>query len=143
MQLVLSENPANTADEDLEMLECTLIPSSTASLSTAPASNTTDEIESQTDAGGEATQTPGQALYAAVTACADLHPDPAEDDEEEVGLPGAGGWITSENLHEFMDEEGNLSINRDDEGLGAGAGAVRERDDDGEGDDQTKWQRTG
>jgi chloride channel, nucleotide-sensitive, 1A len=143
MQLVLSEHPANTADEDLEMLECTLVPSTTASLSTAPAANT-DEIESQTDAGGEATQTPGQALYAAVTACADLHPDPTEDDDEEqAGLPGAGGWITSENLHEFMDEEGNLSITRDDEGLGAGAGAVRGRDEDGEEDDLAKWQRTG
>lgn len=25
-------------------------------------------------------------------------------------MPGASGWITSENMHEFMDEDGNLRI---------------------------------
>jgi chloride channel, nucleotide-sensitive, 1A len=147
VQLLMTENPANTADEDLETLECTIVPSTSASLSSAPAGAPGEDAETQTDAGGEASQSPAQALYAAVTACADLHPDPDEDEDEPgmgLGMPGEGGWITSENLHEYMDEEGNLALPTDDGGLGPGAGVVREREEDVDEDgEELKWQRTG
>ena len=70
--------------------------------------------------------------------------------------PGAGGWITSENMADFIDEQGNFVGLRG--GLGPGAGITRGRDgvegmdgeDDGEpvGDDvgeeneESKWRRT-
>ncbi|KAL2269006.1 hypothetical protein VTJ83DRAFT_3852 [Remersonia thermophila] len=57
-------------------------------------------------------------------------------------LPGSGGWITAENVHEYFDEEGNW-IGGDGEEeeeaqegavsgeLGEGAGAVHPREEDG------------
>lgn len=144
MQLCLSDT-SQTADEDLETLELLLTPPA-ASQHAEPA---------------ETSQTPIQALYAAVSACADLHPDPDESDEgEQEPLPGAGGWITSENMHEFFDEEGNLREGvamfggegaDGGTGLGAGAGTVRTADEfedavDGleePGTEETKWRRTG
>jgi len=46
-------------------------------------------------------------------------------------MPGSGGWITSENMGNFFDEEGNWRGGE----LGAGAGAVRERGEgQGEGE---------
>lgn len=89
-----------------------------------------------------------QPLYKAVTDCANLHPDPTmEDDEgmedgtdsrivfegsvgyEGIGglpppVPGSGGWITAENVHEHFDEDGNW-IGENGEALGEGAGRVR------------------
>ncbi|KAG5913429.1 hypothetical protein E4U42_001181 [Claviceps africana] len=55
-------------------------------------------------------------------------------------LPGSGGWITADNVHEYFDDEGNW-IGRDDEApgpgqdeeLGDGAGRTRLREEvDGE-----------
>lgn len=117
---------------------------------------------------------PSQRLYDAVTDCANLHPDANspcssraggedENDEDEpafdyqvlrddsmpAALPGSGGWITSENMHEFFDEEGNWR----GRGLGLGAGLVRDRNDTENGingdsealnsDEESKWRRTG
>lgn len=96
-----------------------------------------------------------EKLFAAVSNCADLHPDPDEDDDQEQEQepePGTGGWITSENIQDFMDENGEFRM---PEGgiLGAGAGTVRTADqfeDADAGDevngedatDATKWRRT-
>ncbi|OJD33044.1 fpd1 benzoylformate decarboxylase [Diplodia corticola] len=113
MQLSLNASDF-TPDEDLQTLEATLVPSS--SVTTA-------------------------ALFAAVSACADLNPDPADSDSEAEGgggdddiqiggLPGAGGWITSDNVHEHVDAEGNF-IGFGGGALGAGAGTVRAREEDG------------
>ncbi|PGH07284.1 chloride channel, nucleotide-sensitive, 1A [Blastomyces parvus] len=147
-------------------------------------------------------QTPTQDLFAAVSACSNLHPDPASqpgsDDEGDAdmqdnpaqqldgsilyqngliipgnnagglppAMPGSGGWITAENVHEYFDDEGNWKGGDGNEGeegeeaggvsLGPGAGTVRPReeggeenaagDDDadaGEGEEETKWRRTG
>ena len=144
----------------------TLIPSST-STSSQPAPVLDGAADNQTNAS------PIQDLFSAVSACANLHPDPAspsssaadgvEGEEppaiayESVdglppAMPGSGGWITADNMHEFFDEEGNWR----GEGLGPGAGIVRGRDEedeeeaqtngDGEsadGPDETKWRRTG
>merc|ERR1711939_200100 len=128
-----------------------------------------------------AIQTPAQALFNALSNCSNLHPDPVEDEEEDGAqgsrliqsglaiplggegsglpppMPGSGGWITAENMHEFVDEDGNWIEDAGEEAageapLGPGAGTVRSRDDgeDGGGGDNTaadgedaKWQRTG
>ncbi|OJJ48415.1 hypothetical protein ASPZODRAFT_93016 [Penicilliopsis zonata CBS 506.65] len=102
-------------------------------------------------------ETPVQMLYAAVSACSNLHPDPVEDSDEDVdggvqgsslfqsGLIAAGaaggalpppveggsGWITAENMHEFFDEEGNWIADGEAPSLslGPGAGTVRQRDE--------------
>ena len=112
---------------------------------------------------------PTQALYTALSACANLHPDPLSDSEVEDGdegqrqrpgilfesddveggvsglpppMPGSGGWITAENVGEFFDEEGNWR----GRGGGSGVGNVRGREEEegeGEGDgEETKWRRT-
>ena len=140
----------------------------------------------------KAPQTPAEALFTALSACADLHPDPVEEeggigdggmetgDEDGIGgstlvraglatilhdrgvsgsdglpppMPGSGGWITAENMHEFVDEDGNWiegEGGEDDEGeksLGPGAGTVRTRGDEDEmeqdGGEETKWRKTG
>ncbi|KAI9930055.1 hypothetical protein ASPWEDRAFT_101458 [Aspergillus wentii DTO 134E9] len=123
-------------------------------------------------------ETPTQMFYGAVSACSNLHPDPVEqgdEDEDEEGsslfqnglvsagnadggLPppaeGSSGWITADNMHEFIDEEGNWIAGGEPPSLplGPGAGTVRHWDEDGgnegrngEGEDQedeTKWRRT-
>ncbi|KAL8967497.1 MAG: hypothetical protein Q9183_002894 [Haloplaca sp. 2 TL-2023] len=113
-----------------------------------------------------------EALFTAVSACADLHPDVGSESDIDVDdndaaqggeddtaftqidglpppMPGSGGWITAENVGEYFDEEGNFRGGA----LGPGAGMVRERDDggangvdtvgeDGEGE-ESKWRRTG
>ncbi|KAL1836239.1 hypothetical protein VTJ49DRAFT_5401 [Mycothermus thermophilus] len=53
-------------------------------------------------------------------------------------MPGSGGWITAENVHEYFDEEGNWIGGDGDEEeavrgeLGEGAGAVHPREEDGQ-----------
>lgn len=92
-----------------------------------------------------------EQLFAALSACADLHPDPDSNSEIDINdddapihspnadnpytevdglpppMPGSGGWITAENVGEFFDEEGNF---RGAGGLGEGAGRVRGREED-------------
>ncbi|KAF2090886.1 hypothetical protein K490DRAFT_11615, partial [Saccharata proteae CBS 121410] len=114
MQLTLSDDEyAN--EEDVETLEISVVPTTT----------TTSEDE-----------TPIKALFGAVSACADLNPDPQSDDEDEdedpATMPGAGGWITAENMNDFMDEEGNFIGGG---ALGDGAGHVRTREDEMEDGD--------
>ncbi|KAK5654783.1 hypothetical protein OQA88_6819 [Cercophora sp. LCS_1] len=50
-------------------------------------------------------------------------------------LPGSGGWITADNVHEFFDADGNW-IGGEEEGvsgeLGEGAGTVRRREEEDE-----------
>ncbi|KAF4462679.1 LOT5 [Fusarium albosuccineum] len=46
-------------------------------------------------------------------------------------IPGSGGWITAENMHEYFDEDGNWIGQgaEAEEELGEGAGRVRDRDE--------------
>ena len=136
MNLSLNDIETVNSDEDIQILELTVLPPNYAS------SPDTTCI---------------QHIFQAMNTCADLHPDPdASDDEEEEddSAPGATGWITAENMDEYLDEEGNFRgtvIGGEGEGipLGPGAGTVRAR---GEGeehvngvngvDGETKWQRT-
>jgi nucleotide-sensitive chloride channel 1A len=77
-------------------------------------------------------------IFTAMNTCADLHPDPDEDGEEgeeDSTAPGATGWITAENMDDYLDEEGNFKGLVYGEELGPGAGTVRTRDD---GDEETR-----
>jgi nucleotide-sensitive chloride channel 1A len=105
----------------------------------------------------------------AIGDCQELNPDPAQDDDSDADeggpafdetAPGATGWITSDNLHEFTDADGNFKMpegvtvfgDQEDgeagaaEGLGEGAGRVRranEVDAEEGADGESKWQKTG
>jgi nucleotide-sensitive chloride channel 1A len=127
LQLNLHNAELTNSDDDVETLDLHLIPVETAS---------SEGLN------------PSKALYDALSACADLHPDPNSDSEPEDTTPGAGGWITSENMHEFTDADGNFI---EGGSLGAGAGTIRAREEEADEDDadgngvdgETKWQRTG
>ncbi|KAL2760407.1 hypothetical protein ACRALDRAFT_2024395 [Sodiomyces alcalophilus JCM 7366] len=100
-----------------------------------------------------------QAVYDAISACSDLHPDPVDDEDEDDddriifegdqeplegfsgvlrgsangGLPppfpGSSGWITAENVHEHFDADGNWIGDGANGELGGGAGRVRGHDE--------------
>lgn len=151
MNITKPQSPASFPQEsdEEETLALTLVPPTTPSSSPGDANANADaepESESQT-----------QKLYDAVSACANLHPDPVEEEDEdsgafasglvfpgaaEGGLPppvdGSSGWITADNMHEFFDEEGNWIGEGDapglpglGDGLGPGAGTVRGREEEG------------
>jgi nucleotide-sensitive chloride channel 1A len=163
MQLGLSDPYGVTDDDEQEIVELTLIPSSSGDASI-------------------------KELFEAVSNCSNLHPDPIFEDEEmedgdgdtrivfegSVGyegisglpgvqrgaadgglpppFPGSGGWITAENVSEYFDAEGNWIADEAENGqnLGEGAGRVRTREElDGDGlnghgehDDDVKRPRT-
>jgi nucleotide-sensitive chloride channel 1A len=124
-------------DEDIEHLQIRI---------------TASKIIAQTSSTGNGKPSdPSFALYMAIGDCQELNPDPAQDGDSDADehapafdetAPGATGWITSDNLHEYT-EEGEAAAA---EGLGEGAGRVRRADevDAEEGaDGESKWQKTG
>ncbi|KAK6419629.1 hypothetical protein LTR81_007174 [Elasticomyces elasticus] len=152
LQLGLSD-PNTTADEDFEAITLRIIPNAESSVGHGDAS----------EPNGSAL-TPRQQLYEAISAGQELNPDAEPDDEGENGFdetaPGATGWITSENMADFVDEDGNFRMpegttvlgGEEDEdvehanGLGPGAGTTRtaaEVDTEDGAEDDGKWQRTG
>ncbi|EYE98467.1 Voldacs domain-containing protein [Aspergillus ruber CBS 135680] len=169
MQIATPTPTGPTADDEEECITLTIVPP------TAPETlggTSTSETATPT-ATGHATedQSATQVLYAAVSACSNLHPDPVlpgdEDEGEEwdgegdeavqqIGLPpampGSSGWITADNMHEYFDEEGNWIAGGQEPvlPLGPGAGTVRTRDEENETvgqehegeNDEAKWQRT-
>lgn len=175
--------PTPSADDDEE--ECitlTVVPPSEPGVvggntATAEAATSTAAERATQDLSEAPTESPMQMLYGAVSACSNLHPDPAESDEEEEGgkffgadgimagtsdggLPepveGSSGWITAENVGDFMDENGEyvgpgcgVEVPwTEDAELGPGAGNVHGREENGDGaegedeSDETKWRRT-
>lgn len=154
MQIATPGAPGtNTEDEEEESITLTIVPPTGAEYvggaTTAPAEDAMDDQ-------AEKEETPVQMMYAAVSACSNLHPDPLEEDEEgdgegdslmqsgfvtmgsaDGGLPppmdGSSGWITAENMHEYFDEEGNWIGGGEEPSLplGPGAGTVRQREDEG------------
>lgn len=180
MQLMASsdvtmQDSGEEDDVEPESISLTIVP--TASAPPQGPGSAAAPPEDEIEAEAEPEQTPAQALFNALSNCSNLHPDPVEDDDEEGGqgsrlfqaglaiplggdgtglpppMPGSGGWITAENMHEFVDENGNWiegagDEDEDDAPLGPGAGTVRPRDGDEEGQgpadgDESKWQRTG
>lgn len=179
MQIATPTPTGPSADDEEECITMTIVPpttpenlggTSTGEAATLTAAERATEDQTSTAEGQEAVSAT-QMLYAAVSACSNLHPDPVlpgdeEEDEEydgegdeavqQIGLPpampGSSGWITAENMHEYFDEEGNWIAGGQEPmlPLGPGAGTVRSREEengvggqDGEGEnDETKWQRT-
>ncbi|KAL4917958.1 regulator of volume decrease after cellular swelling-domain-containing protein [Aspergillus aurantiobrunneus] len=149
MHITKTPSPASFPQEsdEEESLTVTLVPPTTTPATPSGNADAEPELETET-----------QKLYAAVSACANLHPDPVEEEDEdggaftsgfvfsgaaEGGLPppvdGSSGWITADNMHEFFDEDGNWigegegpSMPGLGNGLGPGAGTVRERDEGNE-----------
>ncbi|KAL8709744.1 MAG: hypothetical protein Q9220_005530 [cf. Caloplaca sp. 1 TL-2023] len=188
---ILTGNGPQFDDHDPDgTISITIVPSATMTSTTSephqqqeqdPASSSTPpESSTLTDASTPSSEIVS-ALFTALSACADLHPDPSSGSDLDVDdqpaydydvepsytqidglpppMPGSGGWITADNVGEFVDEEGNFR----GRSLGAGAGVVRGReedDDDGDGEghggervadgngvegveEETKWRRTG
>lgn len=172
MQLTskLPDAEAEEADEEDDSISMTIIPQNDA-----PPPPTIADPDSTSD--DHTPQPPTLAMFTALSNCSNLHPDAISDEQQSVGLqdsalfqagmiapghangglppamPGSGGWITAENMGEFVDEEGNWIADeesRQEESLGGGAGTVRPRLDDedqvvheNEPNDDTKWRRTG
>lgn len=170
MQVVTSSEGPENEDAEPESISVTIIPTASAPPATATEN---DPAEDKPE------QTPVTAMFTALSNCSNLHPDPIDPGDEEDGgasrlfqtglafpgsadgglppaMPGSGGWITAENMHEFIDADGNwIGDNEgeeggedESEGLGPGAGTVRPREDgqedanaDGQSD-EAKWQRT-
>ncbi|KAK2811458.1 hypothetical protein FQN50_002081 [Emmonsiellopsis sp. PD_5] len=197
MQLATDSNE-NEEDEDMEEdSTCLTIVPPTPAPQPQPQSEQSTPIPGAEEEN-KPTQSPTQELFAAVSACSNLHPDrqtgagDGDDDEENdnqdeqvqqldgsvlfqnglifpgnnagglpPAMPGSGGWITAENMHEYFDEEGNWKAEQVEGeeggslGLGPGAGTVRQREGEGEGEErgeeetgegtggeETKWRRT-
>lgn len=153
---------ADREDQDESTVEVLLVPNTPTASS--------DPGETPVNGDGAPDSSPPnkakvQEIYEALCHCAELHPDPSEDEDGqgEGGILGggdpmaalsSGGWITSENAHEFEGSFPDVDIGdagAESEGvvlLGPGAGSRRARDEAEEsvpvnGDDETKWQRTG
>lgn len=126
----LSLNDADTVndEEDIQTLELTVLPPNYAS---SPDTACIKDI------------------FGAMNTCADLHPDPdasGDDDGDDLDdtAPGASGWITADNMDEYMDENGNFAGMVMGEDLGPGAGTVRQRDEgDGANGHEEKYHRIG
>lgn len=137
MNLSLNDPETVNEEEDIQTLELTVLPPNYSS------SPDTACIK---------------VIFNAMNECADLHPDPdasGDEDGEDIlddSAPGASGWITAENMDQYMDENGNFTgmvIGGDE--LGPGAGTVRTRDEGDEGANgvngtdghEEKYHRTG
>ncbi|CZT21552.1 uncharacterized protein RCC_07415 [Ramularia collo-cygni] len=159
--LELNLSDIDTADEDIQFVQIRITAgtvqhhAAAATQAEGGASNGTADQNNSSD-----------ALFRAISDCQELNPDPPQHGEEgedggfDETAPGATGWITSENMGDFMDENGNFRMPEgmtviggedDDQGaepLGEGAGRTRTAAEldtaDGAGEeDEKKWQRTG
>jgi nucleotide-sensitive chloride channel 1A len=113
VNISLNDAESVNDDDDIQMLEMTVLPPSYTS---TPTNTCITE------------------LFAALNTCADLHPDPDDSDADDEDLlddsaPGASGWITAENMDEYIDENGNFAGLVIGDELGPGAGTVRSRED--------------
>lgn len=149
---VRSENKEDVMnEEDVDYLDLKLIPLTLFNETTL---NGQANVEGFNGINGNAGLNPVKAIFNAISACSDLHPDPDMSDDEDEPELGAGGWITADNMNDFIDENGNFIGGY---AMGPGAGTVRPREEgehgaededaiyrsDGEeGDDPTKRRRT-
>jgi nucleotide-sensitive chloride channel 1A len=152
--LGLNLSDSNTPDEDLVFIQLRIIPTIITDIERQDHEDGTSD-----QPNGHTPPVPAQALFKAISDCQELNPDPPEEGEEggfDETAPGATGWITSENMQDFVGEDGEFRIPagmtvmgaEDAEGaLGEGAGRTRTADEvDGDGngaEEETKWQRTG
>lgn len=134
-------------DDTFNTVELTVIPSSTDSSSPGPASQMYEAIASCSNLHpdpndeGEDDENEydrivfeGSAEHEAIEGFSGVLRG-ASDGGLPPPMPGSGGWITAENVHEYFDEDGNWIGEGAEEGeeLGEGAGRTRARDEvDGE-----------
>ncbi|KAK3704637.1 hypothetical protein LTR37_013736 [Vermiconidia calcicola] len=152
--LYLNLSDANTADEDLVFVQLRIEPT------TIEAHEAPTEDSAHWQPNGHGSESPAQALFKAISDCQELNPDPPEegDGEFDETAPGATGWITSDNMQDFLDENGEFRMPEgvtvvgaedevaETEALGEGAGRTRtaaEVDGADGVEDEAKWQRTG
>lgn len=117
----------------------TLVPANSTSEHISPIA----EADASLSTPGENLLSSTERLFAALTDCANLHPDPISDSDPDSGaggpaiayegdghftingdhssrpalpppMPGSGGWITAENVGDFYDEDGNPRDQEDD-----------------------------
>jgi nucleotide-sensitive chloride channel 1A len=115
MNLSLNDTETVNEEDDIQTLEVTVLP---------PSYTSQPEDTCILD------------IFNAMNICADMHPDPNGSDDEDGddllddSAPGATGWITADNMDEYLDEDGNFRGRvLGDEELGPGAGTVRQRED--------------
>lgn len=167
MSICTSED---TADDDIEHFQVKIGPMNFEY-------GTHLDQQTATTANGTNGTTPSKdmiasALYEAIADCQELNPDPPSPGfEGENGeslfdetAPGASGWITSGNMDQYLDADGNFKMpevvtfvgGEDDEAvnspwengvqepLGDGAGRTRTATEAGvEMEDESKWRATG
>lgn len=152
MQLDFSDGGSD--DETFNTVELTLIPASSTLAST-------DEADTNSPSSSPASQM-YEAIAACSNLHPDPNDDGDDDEDEydrivfegseeheaiegfsgvlrgaaDGGLPppmpGSGGWITAENVHEYFDEDGNWirgTEGGEEEALGEGAGRTRAREE--------------
>lgn len=163
--LELNLSDQDTADEDIQFVQMRIV---AGAVEGASAGQTEGGAATNGTSGQEGAAASSTALFKAISDCQELNPDPpqlGDGDDEEGGIggdptaPGATGWITSENMGDYMDENGEfrmpegvtvISGEEEEAPLGEGAGRRRgaeeiDRDDDAVdgADGDGKWQRTG
>lgn len=175
LELNLSDSNT-TADDDIEYFQLKIFPTNVEH-------GTDLEQKTASIANGTNGTTPSNemltaGLFKAIADCQELNPDPPGPGEEDGDAgeaafdetaPGATGWITSENMDQFVDADGNFRMpegvtfvggeeeeaqdEEDDndgtiqngvqEPLGQGAGRTRTATEAGvEREDESKWRAT-
>ncbi|KAK3997527.1 regulator of volume decrease after cellular swelling-domain-containing protein [Cladorrhinum sp. PSN332] len=156
LQLELAEGGS---DEDFETVELTLIPSASSTAAQSEGENKSEAVklfeaisecsnlnpdpvqegdeDEEDEDGGRIIFEGDHQPYEAIEGFSGVFAG-AGDGGLPPAMPGSGGWITAENVHEFFDADGNWIGGGEDEGeisgeLGEGAGAVHARDEEGEG----------
>ncbi|KAJ2902385.1 hypothetical protein MKZ38_000631 [Zalerion maritima] len=140
MQLIIS----SPADDEFETAELTLAPPPPASDSTSAAVTTTEFFSAISDcsnlnpdapAAGDGGDGDDRIMFESGEEAVEGYSgvfSGASGGGIPPPMPGSGGWITSENVHEFFDADGNFIGNQGQDGedaeeLGEGAGRVRVR----------------
>lgn len=161
--LEVNLSDGDTADEDIQFVQLRILAREVLHhAGAAQAQAGEDGAANGTTAAGQ--NEASTALFKAISDCQELNPDPPQAGDEDGGeggfdptAPGATGWITSENMGDFMDENGEFRMpegmtviggeeDEQVEGLGEGAGRTRtaaERDTEDGAEEEGKWQRTG
>lgn len=134
------------APQDVEVLEFHILPRTLQQQQ--------DGAEKDAETDKTPAPAPADALYDAIAKCSALNPDPmdeeADDAEDRFAFggagdeePGAGGWITAENMDQFVDQDGNFKMPEGDGIEVIGDDGPGEADDEvGDEGHANKWRRT-
>jgi len=114
-------------EEDVDYLDLKLIPLALFTETTYDGPGNDHEVNGT---NGDTTSDPVMAIFQAISACSDLHPDPNMSDDGEEPELGTSGWITADNMSDFIDEDGNFIGGH---AMGPGAGTVHPREENQEG----------